>query len=197
MKLHELFPTVGSATYTFSPRLDEVRMAKDRIHPELDAPALKRQAESFKHPQKIIPLEGNQYELKIAPHGVGLFRDGKLLAFMDLQGASEFGTKYLEIKLIYVVPEARGGKALLVMLNGTRSFLKTPLLIGSAAFRDGISMINALNKRDQFKLSVLNFKTGDVVPYTGGLINDDDSDIIIEGFSWPAYIQCISTRLFD
>lgn len=202
MKLEEFFPIKEKVHFTFSPRLDEIVMSQTEGYPDLDVVALKQRTNSFNQPKKIIPLENGDYELKINAEGVGLFRNDILLAFMDLQGVSEFKTKYLKVKLIYVIPTAKSGKALLIMLNGTRSFLKTPLLIDGAVFKDGVKTIKALNRREgQFIVSVSNFKTGEITSYDDDLIVDKNLGIIVEGYAWPAYIEYafpphISPRLF-
>jgi hypothetical protein len=138
--------------------------------------------------RKIVPLENGQYELRITSKGANLFEADKFIGFIHVHGHDVAGN-YIGVDLIYAIPAERNGKAMLMMLNGLRGFMKRPLLVTGAVFSGGVKMLKNLKRRGEFRVSVIDLDTGKLSPYEYEDINDESKGLVVEGFGWPAYMN--------
>lgn len=204
MKLDELKPIRDLLIEQF---IQEIFMQKDKEYPKLSKEILDSHSDETLNTKikKIIPLENNEYQLIVIKEKASLYKDKKLLGFMYVKGREINNKKYLNIDLIYIIPEARDSKALLIMLNGFRSTFKLPLLIDGAIFNGGVRTIKFLTLQNDFRISILDLNSYEEISYKGEIINDKDKALVIEGFSWPAFMsykigeyhQEISSILFE
>lgn len=93
--------------------------------------------------------------------------------------------KYIDIKLIYTVPEFRKSGCTHWILYATKEHLQKPYMIDGMTTYSGQTMINRIFNHKTFNVNVLNKKTNEMVPYDGVALNDHDLCYIIESHEIP------------
>jgi hypothetical protein len=99
---------------------------------------------------------------------VGLERQNKLKGWAGLKRVTIAGEAYLELKMLFVVPEARGTKALPLLLFCAKEKLKLPIVLGTderggTLFKGGFELVKSLLSRGDTILGIamLDLETGE------------------------------------
>lgn len=172
--------------------LNEIWISDQAEYPKLSQHVLDDHAADAENPAKVVPLENGKYDLRIVKgKGVYLFEGEKLIGFAELHGHRVADKVYTAIDLIYIIPEERSGKPLLIMLNAIRSVFKSPVLITDAVFKDGARALRLLKTRkSKFSVSLIDLDTGELSAYEPQAnFHDDSKGVVIEGFGWPPYLK--------
>lgn len=165
-------------------KLTEIKISDSSFQTHSSEEIQTAQAHFNKTVDKTVKLE-DQYELKITSDDYfALFKRDALVGWVRLEPMTVKGVRYRAVSIIYLIPSVRKTKALLILLNAVRSELKVPVLVDGSIFHDGVTILASLKKREEFKLSILDLKSGarskfDDVP------NEADKAVIVEGFDLP------------
>lgn len=102
---------------------------------------------------------------------LGSFKGDELIGWATFSPVELHGTSYQRLDGIYVVPEHRGSMAVGRFIYGIHALDIGPVVLGTGddeggfLFAGGAELLRAVLKRPIFKVSVLDTRTGEKVPY--------------------------------
>lgn len=135
---------------------------------------------------RTVPLENGEYSITVSGDGFfGLYKSDQLIGFTKIVDDTIASVSYGSLGIIYIVPTARKSKAFLVLINAIRQLISKPILVDGAVFQDGLAALNALSRRDSFRLFVIDKTSGATTPFMGTIPQDHNKAIVVEGFELP------------
>ena len=134
-----------------------------------------------------VSIEGGKYLIKQTADGFFVLTrtSGEAVGWVKLIDQAIHGNTYAMVDIIYIRREARGTRAFLMLLNAIRHLASKPILLDGPMFDDGVKTLNALARREEYKVCVIDKRTGSTQPYDGKINLGSDYAIVVEGFDYP------------
>jgi hypothetical protein len=119
-----------------------------------------------------------------------LKKNGQIICWLELgEKAHIHGVTYDTIKMVYALPEFRGTFAIGAFLIALKKHLSNPLILGSdkfggVLFKDGLELVNRMNRGAHFELHLLNLQSGEKRKFEK-LVNSKFETIVFEHTDFP------------
>lgn len=140
---------------------------------------------------EITKFEGGQFALLKKDSHYFIKKNDKLVGWLKLGSTTVGAHKYYTFDSVYILPEYRRTRALVLLLYGVKELLNTPIIVDGPLFADGEDLLNTAARRGRFRFSIVDKKTGEKTPYDASKLTADDSlnYVVIESTHLAFFIE--------